>query len=219
MKPYLSQKINAKGFTLIELMAAITVLSIIMAAVCSLSYALYSADQQSQQQSFKTAEMRIASMKLTRLLRDARMVFYQDDNDLVIWKSDYNRDGKINRYELCFLTWHWDPDKLSWYRFGGTNEVSIGDIDLSESSGWFSIIAFWGFPESNNTIITEIDDIRVDLYGLSDSNGFVEISPSNAEQARLVNVAVDKQTESGLDTVEVTASLRSWSDPAPYQQE
>lgn len=91
------------GFTLAELVMALMVTAIVLAAVGSLAYAMTSANASSGDTSFKQSYIRSAAIRLTELVRNAKLICGTPDNAIVIWKADTNSDKKINSDELVYV--------------------------------------------------------------------------------------------------------------------
>ncbi|OHB57358.1 MAG: hypothetical protein A2Y07_11905 [Planctomycetes bacterium GWF2_50_10] len=92
-----------KAFTLVELLVALSVSGIILAAVATLAYAMGSANDVSGQTRLTQAQFRSTSMRLADLLHNCRLVVGSYANTLAIWRSDLNNNGKIESNEIIFL--------------------------------------------------------------------------------------------------------------------
>jgi prepilin-type N-terminal cleavage/methylation domain-containing protein len=91
------------GFTLVELLVALAVTSVILSAVATLAFAMSSATRASEDAAFSQTEMRTATLHLAELIRNCRMICAAPGDDLVVWKSDDNNDGRINLNELVYI--------------------------------------------------------------------------------------------------------------------
>ncbi|MBN2457036.1 MAG: prepilin-type N-terminal cleavage/methylation domain-containing protein [Sedimentisphaerales bacterium] len=94
---------NCSGFTLVELLVGLMVTSIVLTAVATLAFAMGSANDASDDTSQKQAQLRYATIRLNDLIRHCRLVCASLDNDIVLWKSDYNDDGVIDVNELAYI--------------------------------------------------------------------------------------------------------------------
>ncbi|HUW20816.1 MAG TPA: prepilin-type N-terminal cleavage/methylation domain-containing protein [Sedimentisphaerales bacterium] len=92
-----------EGFTLVELLVGLAVTSIVVTAVATLAYAVGAANRGTDDASQKQAQLRYATMRISELIRNCRLICGTADNDLVLWQADYNADGLINPSELVFL--------------------------------------------------------------------------------------------------------------------
>ena len=93
------------AFTLVELLVALMVTSIILAAVATLAYALGSVKDGSDDTAQKQAQVRYATLRISELIRQCKLVCKTPDadNDLAVWRADDNGDGKINAGELVYI--------------------------------------------------------------------------------------------------------------------
>ena len=96
-------KIRRKGMTLAELIVALTVTGIILAAVTTLSFALDSANDDAQGVGESQSRIRYATLKAGELLKQCRLICGYYNNELIIWKADSDSDGKIDYQELLFI--------------------------------------------------------------------------------------------------------------------
>ena len=92
-----------KAFTLVELLLALSISGIILAAVATLAYAMGSANDISGQTRLTQAQFRSTSMRLADLFHNCRLIVGSYTNTLAIWQSDLNNNGKIESNELIFL--------------------------------------------------------------------------------------------------------------------
>jgi prepilin-type N-terminal cleavage/methylation domain-containing protein len=91
------------GFTFVELMVALMVTSIIFAAVATLAYALGTAYDSTDDIAEKQAQVRYASIRISELIRQCKLICGASGYDIAIWRADDNGDGKINPRELVYL--------------------------------------------------------------------------------------------------------------------
>jgi prepilin-type N-terminal cleavage/methylation domain-containing protein len=96
-----NSKTNA--FTLVEVMIALIVTSIVLGAIAALSYAMTTAAATSQQDHENISTVRYTTVRVTDLIRNSKMICAKSANDIAIWMGDNNADNKINLNELCYL--------------------------------------------------------------------------------------------------------------------
>jgi prepilin-type N-terminal cleavage/methylation domain-containing protein len=92
-----------RGFTLAELLIAMWVMSIILAAVATLSFALGSANNSADNTSDIYSRIRYTTMRISELLRSSKMVCASFSNGVAIWRADDNNDNQINPGEIVYL--------------------------------------------------------------------------------------------------------------------
>jgi prepilin-type N-terminal cleavage/methylation domain-containing protein len=79
-----------KGFTLAELLIALIVTGIILAAVAALAYALGTANESSDDTAVKQAQLRYATLRISELIRYSKLVYAASESEIVLW---LDRDG------------------------------------------------------------------------------------------------------------------------------
>ncbi|MBC8481121.1 MAG: type II secretion system protein [Planctomycetes bacterium] len=97
-----SAKKKCGGFTLVELLVALSISGFILAAVATLAFAMGSAYDSSDDTMAKQSRVRTTKTVLRNLLCDAKMVFLESDGDLAVWKSD-DGDNRIEDEELVYI--------------------------------------------------------------------------------------------------------------------
>ena len=92
-----------KGFTLVELLVALTVSSIVLGAVGTLAFAMGSANKSLDEASRAQVYSRFSTLSLRDTLRYGRQAFATPDGYIAIWEADNNSDGLIDGSELTFF--------------------------------------------------------------------------------------------------------------------
>jgi len=92
-----------KGFTMAEVLVALMVSSIVLAAAAALAYAMDSAESQTDNMSLNQAEVRTATVHIRELLENAKLICAQNGDDIVVWREDSNNNNKINVSELTYI--------------------------------------------------------------------------------------------------------------------
>jgi prepilin-type N-terminal cleavage/methylation domain-containing protein len=92
-----------KGFTLAELLVALMVTAIVLGAVGSLAYAMSSAKDASDDTSLKQAQIRSATMRITDLVHNAKLICATPTDAVVLWRADVDSNKKINSDELVYI--------------------------------------------------------------------------------------------------------------------
>ena len=94
-----------KGLTLIELLVAMIVTSIVMTAVATLAFAVSSATKATDDTSEKQAQIRFATLKISDLIRHSKLICYATNEEMVVWRADDTSggDNKINPGELVYI--------------------------------------------------------------------------------------------------------------------
>lgn len=97
------QRNKPKGFTLAELLMAIWVMSIILAAVAAMSFALGSANDSADNSSEIYSRVRYATMRINELLRNSKLICSNAGTSVGVWRADDNGDNQINPGEIVYL--------------------------------------------------------------------------------------------------------------------
>ncbi len=97
------KRYNEAGLTLVELLVALMVGSIIFAAVATLAYAMGNAQKSSEELSRCQAQIRYATLRISELVRYAKLVVQSGSDDLVIWRADDDADEIIDPSELVYI--------------------------------------------------------------------------------------------------------------------
>ena len=108
---------KSHGFTLVELVMAISITSLIGLAVAGASTALSSAHAHSQSQYDSTQTARVAMRQIQYSLQRARLVTAvgSNGNALAYWVGDENNDGTISLLELRVLRYNPDSRNITEY--------------------------------------------------------------------------------------------------------
>ncbi len=119
---------NSKGFTLAELLVAMMVTSIILAAVATLAFAMGSVKDSTDDTSSKQAQLRYATLRLNDLIRDCKLVCAAAGGDVAIWKADENGDKKINASELVYIEAGAGRNYIQLLEFTCADEIALSNI-------------------------------------------------------------------------------------------
>ena len=111
------QNLNYTGFTLVELLLALMVTSIILTAVASLAFAMGTANQTGDDTSQKQAQLRCATLRISELIRYCKLVYSTSENAVVIWNTDDDGDDEIDTSELVYIEAGANADYIS-LRYG-----------------------------------------------------------------------------------------------------
>ena len=114
----MKQNLKKSGFTLVELMMALIIASIVLAAVVTLAGATTAANDATDQMGREQGQLRQVSMRLTDLIRRANRVMAADTDGFQLW-HDNNADGLASADELTQVTRGADGNTLTI----GSNEA------------------------------------------------------------------------------------------------
>lgn len=183
------------GFTLVELLMALMVTSIIAAAVATLAYAMGAANDVSDNTSRKQAQVRIATLRISELIRHSKLICRVSSMDLAVWRADDNGDGQINPTELVYIEAGPSRNFLRLREFlSGSGSVPLSGIqDGSVKSA----------------LISSYNERRVVLVQACNNVVFTtDVVPPNS---KFVNVSFNLGENGVLHQYQISASLRGWA--------
>jgi prepilin-type N-terminal cleavage/methylation domain-containing protein len=97
-------KHNHNGLTLVELLIAMVVTSIVLTAVATLAYALGTANDSSDDTAVKQAQLRYATLRISELIKYSKLVYAASESEIVLW-LDRDRNGELDfAAELVAIT-------------------------------------------------------------------------------------------------------------------
>jgi len=185
------------GFTLVELIVALIVTSIVLTAVVTLAYALDTVNDFTDETSNKQAQIRFTTVRISDLIRHSRLVCYASNDELAVWTTDVNADGKINIGELTYIEAGAAHDHLWLYTFtpSGSAEISLGSIGALATNWWSA----YGSLVQPIRLIRECSNVQF---------GFLPVLPP---KSRFVTISF-YVVENGITRqCQINATLRGWA--------
>ena len=119
---------NCKGLTLVELLVALMVTSIILGAVAALAFAMGSVKDSTDDTSSKQSHLRYTTLRLNDLIRDCKLVCAAVGDDAAIWRADDNGDKKINACELVYIEAGASRNYIKLLEFTCADEIALSNI-------------------------------------------------------------------------------------------
>jgi len=187
-----------KGFTLVELLVALMVSSIVLAAVATLAYAMSSANDSTDDTSRKQAQVRYTTRKISDLVRHCKLICFAGPDDFTVWRGDDNADGQINASELVIIESGSNGEYLQLCDFpvdGAGPEVALSDI-RAYSTNWWSSLGI-----RRTVLIPECRYVRLDVW------------PEDvlAVECRFVNISFELRENGFWRQYEISAYIRGWA--------
>lgn len=186
------------GFTLAELLVALTVSSIILAAVAALAYAVGSANDSTDDTERKQAQVRYTTLRISELIRHCKLICFAGTDDFTVWRGDDNEDGQINASELVIIesgsNGEYEYLQLCDFPDGGADPVALSDI-RAYSTNWWSSLGI-----RRTVLIPECSNVRLDVL------------PEEvlAVECRFVNISFDLFENGISKQYQVSGYVRSW---------
>lgn len=184
-------KYNRAGMTLVELLVALMVSSIIFTAVATLAFAMGNAQKDGDEQSIHQTQLRYATLRIAELLRYAKLTVLAGD-DLALWRADDDLDGKI------------DPSELVYIETGaGRNHIYI--LDFPEATGEVLLAALKD-GSAKTSLVAGYNERRVEVLPQC---GNVVFEPATIdENTGFVGIGFDLDEAGATRHYEITANLR-----------
>jgi len=181
------------GFTLAELLMALIVTGIILGAVATLAYALGAANDTADDTTWKQAQVRYATLRISELIRHCRLVFDETSEGLGVWRADDNGDGQINADEVVYVSKGPGGDCLQFIEFSDESNPTysvLGTIIQALLSS--------GFSEEYTTLIPECSNVQF----------VTDVSPP---QSRSVSIFFDLEESGVTHSYQIETTLRAWA--------
>jgi len=189
--------VNCKGFTLVELLVALVVTSIILASVATLAYALGTANDVTDNTSQTQARVRYATLRISELIRHCKLICGMPGGDMAVWRADDNGNGQINISELVYIERGPGRDYLRLCEFSSNDPViNISDIDALITEWWLS----YGCNENYTIMIPQCGNAE-----------FLFDPPQGGPNTGFVSVSFDVVENNIARRYQVNAAIHGWS--------
>jgi len=186
---------HAKGLTLIELMVGLLVTSIILSAVATLAFALSSADRVVGDTAFTQAQLRQATLRLSELIGQCKLLCAAPGNDLVVWRADEG-DNKIDVNELVYIERGADSNTLQLCQFSSSDNSSKTLSELAQ-------------PATKSQLISSYDKTYIPLIPQCRNVTFSCDVPTPLTRAGLLTIGFDLTENHEVHRYEITTALRA----------
>jgi len=180
------------GFSLVELLVALIVTGIVLAAVATLAFAMGAANDATDDTSQKQAQVRYTTLRISELIRHCKLICGTPGDDLAVWRADDNGDGQININELVYIERGTGRDYLRLCEFpsSDTSLVNLSDIDTLSTSDY--IVTY--VP-----LVPQCSNVQF---------GFL---PALPPQSRFVTISFDIVENDIVRQYQISAALRGWA--------
>ena len=184
------------GFTLAELLMALIVTGIILGAVATLAYAIGAANDAADDTTWKQAQVRYATLRISELIRHCRLICSTPGNDLFVWRADDNGDGQINLNELVCIETGTSRNLIQLCAFWSSSNPKKGLIDLCTTE------QKQGLKTSSDitltTLIPECSNVQL----------ITDVLPP---QSRSVSIFFDLEESGVTHSYQIETTLRAWA--------
>lgn len=169
-----------RAFTLIELLVALMITSLVLTVVLTLAFAMTTAVDSSDDIAEKQARVRHVTLTISELLKHCKLVCGRPDNDLAIWKSDDDDNGKINITELVYIETGSKGNYIQLLDFPNVPKwlptwLKYPDL-INIKSPWFKTILKWYFQERYVVLVEQCSNAQFYLDLETPKTQFVSLS-------------------------------------------
>lgn len=183
------------GLTLVELLVALMVTSIVLTAVATLAFALGNVNDSTDDTSQKQAQVRYATLRVSELIRNSRLVCGSYGDDLALWRADDNSDGNINPTELIYLEAGTDRNYIKLLEFtSGIGNVLLNDIQ----NGSAKPTLIFSCNNRRTTLLPQCSNVQFHL-------------DQAAPLSKSVSVSFNLLENDAARNYQIEAALRGWA--------
>jgi len=188
-----------RAFTLVELLVALMVTSIVLGAVATLAYALGTANDALGDTGEKQAQVRYATLKISELIRHCKLICDVQNESLAIWRADDDDDGEIDIRELVYIETEPATQSLQLVEFSPPPIHEDRVVRLDEIQG--HTIRPW--------LTGNCEVIYTVLVSQCSSVRFVAVPAP--PWSKFVNVSFDLLENESTRQYQISASPRNWA--------
>jgi len=185
------RRVTSHGFTLVELLVALVVSSLILAAVATLAFAMSSATKSTDDTSRKQAEVRFATLRISELIRQCGLICGTPGGELAVWRADDNGDRKINVNELVYI------ERGTAKNFLRLCQFPSGDASIVPLTA-VATLSPSGYSVTRMTLIPKCSNVEF----------LVDVVPP---RTKLVSISFDLVTDSAIHHYQINSVVRGWA--------
>lgn len=142
-------KFSRTAFTLVELLMALTISGIILAAVASLAFAMSSAYDAGDETAEIQSRLRITTLRISELVKNSKLILSRTEGRVSLWQGDFNGNNMINPNEIIYIE---SGDRRSYVRLvefdpdGLYTNFSVSIFDI-QNGNFYSTFAGKGLAK------------------------------------------------------------------------
>jgi prepilin-type N-terminal cleavage/methylation domain-containing protein len=177
-----------RGMTLIELTLAVTIMAMVLAGVATIAFALTSVKSTTDDTSSKQAYVRYAQTQVADLVRDARLVCYSSDSQVVLWAADTNSDGLMNVTEMALLATNNASSAITLTHFVSTANPHVTLSTIGDQAGqwWLG----YGATASTITVVPECTNATFATDVAAPASTYVSLTFSLLQDKEVISYSV-----------------------------
>ncbi len=192
---------DTEAFTVVELLVALVVTSVILSAVAALAFAMSTAGHVGEDMALSQAQVRQASLRLREIMGHARLVCAAPGDDLALWSGDDNGNDAIDVNEVIYVERGAEQAMLRLCRFEttGSHVVTLSDLANSNTKSLLTSSYQAQFtplmPDCGNVSFTCHRDDPADPL----------------TKTQHVTISFELTEGNGVHRYEIDAALRAWA--------
>jgi len=195
---YKSTHRNVNGFTLAELLVALSITAIISAAVATLAFAVSSANDMFGQASERQTKIRYSAIRIEEFIRNCRLVCEAGDDYIALWRADDDGDSDIDIQEIVFIDARPGQDgKINLFECTGSGYVIEPDLPDFDNYDIEATMEYYGTVR--NTVL--IDQCRNVSFELD----------AEPPYTRTVSISFEAFENDAYSEYEVNCYIRGWA--------
>jgi len=192
---------NSVGFTLVELLSSLLILTLIGAVIVSVSAALSNAQAHTDSLTEAIQSGRSGMMQLGIILRKSKLVTAANINEMVLWSNDTNDDKQINVDEIILVQYvptkqiveRWQiifPDNMPPTLRKALNKVqTLADLASVDDVRKLLSRAIYSRYLSRITFITNVSDFKISTYPAAPMTKLVLVHLSIGQDGQKITMA------------------------------
>lgn len=188
---------DIKGLTLVELLVALVVTSIILSGVATLAFAMNAASNAGDDVAMSQARLRYATLRLLDLIRDCNLICAAPGNDLVVWRADDNGNNLIDVDEIVYIEPGASRNRVRLCEFSAVGDPPPVEFDaLALSATKTQLIS-----SHNETYILIIPACSGVTFAWDQAPPFT----------KRLTISFDLAEDGGVHHYQIDAALRAWA--------
>lgn len=180
-----------EAFTLVELLVALVVSSLILTTVATLAFALSRANDATDDTSRKQAEVRYATLRISELIRQCKLICGTPGGELAVWRADDNSDRQINVNELVYIERGTDKKCLRLCEFpaSDTSVVPLAAV---------ATLSPGGYSARRVTLMPQCSNVEF----------LVDVAPP---RTRFVSISFNLAEDGAIHHYQINSAVRGWA--------
>jgi len=188
---------HKRAFTLVELLVALMVSSLILTVVLTLAFATTTVIDSSDDTAKKQAQVRYTTLTISELIKQCKLVCGTTGNDLAIWKSDDNGNGKIDITELVYIETGNNGDYIQLLDFLSKPDwLNLYVQPHYTQISWFKSVLIWYCQERYIALVEQCRNAQI----------LLDVEPPETE---FVSISFNMEENGISHQYQISASLRT----------